>query len=255
MPSHNPWFRLYSEMVDDEKMRLLAFEDRWHFVAILCCKNSGMLDSGDQLPLLMRKLGVKLGLQLRDLEAALLRLAEVGLIDASTAQPIAWDDRQFKSDASTSRVRAYRERMKQQGNVSVTAQDTDTDTDTEKKLESANADLSPAEPDDAIRPPAKAACPHAGIIAVYHEVLPELRQVREWNDTRKKLLQRRWSESHERQDLAWWRAYFGYVRRSRFLMGRTTGRDGRPFDCDLEWLIRPTNFAKVIEGKYEDDAA
>ena len=89
-------------------------------------------------------------------------------------------------------------------------------------------------------------------MALYHEILPELRRVREWNETRQRLLSRRWRESRERQSLDWWRQFFGYVRKSDFLMGRTTGRDGRPFDCDLEWLIRPTNFAKVVEGKYED---
>lgn len=117
----NPWFRLYTEIMDDEKIRLLAFEDRWHYVAILCCKNSGLIDAGDSNAMLMRKL-----------EAALLRLEEVGLIDARTAQPTAWDDRQFLSDSSTARVQAYRERRKRSGNVSVTAQDTDTDTDQEE---------------------------------------------------------------------------------------------------------------------------
>jgi hypothetical protein len=136
--------------------------------------------------------------------------------------------------------------------------------------ESAYADLSPATalppPEDADdsdgeqpRPPqgeqGRPPCPHERIIALYHEVLPELRQIREWNETRRRLLQRRWSENPERQNLDWWRQFFGYVRESRFLMGQTTGRDGRPFDCDLEWLIRPTNFAKVVEGKYEDQAA
>lgn len=91
----NPWFRLYSEMVDDEKLRLLAFEDRWHYVAILCCKNSGLLDAGDSQAMLMRKLGVKLGLAARDLEAALMRLDEVGLIDATTGQPSSWEKRQY----------------------------------------------------------------------------------------------------------------------------------------------------------------
>ena len=129
----NPWFRLYTEIIDDEKIRLLAFEDRWHYVAILCCKNAGLLDAGDSNAMLMRKLGVKLGLASRELEAALLRLEEVGLIDSSTAQPTAWDDRQFLSDSSTARVQAYRERKKRLGNVSVTAQDTDTDTDKEEE--------------------------------------------------------------------------------------------------------------------------
>lgn len=121
----------------------------------------------------------------------------------------------------------------------------------EQELESPYGDLSPAAPDDPHRPP----CPHERIIALYHEILPELRRVREWNETRRRLLGRRWAESSERQSLGWWREFFGYVRKSDWLMGRRAGHDGRPFDCDLEWLIRPTNFAKVIEGKYEDAAA
>ena len=124
----------------------------------------------------------------------------------------------------------------------------------DQEHEPADAGLSAAAPTDLSRP-VRPACPHQRVIALYHEVLPELRQVRDWNDTRQRLLARRWAESAERQDLTWWRGFFGYVRRSRFLMGKVTGRDGRPFDCDLEWLIRPTNFAKVIEGKYEDAAA
>ena len=133
--SKNPWFRLYTETVDDEKLRLLAFEDRWHFVALLCCKGSGLLDSGDEPGLLRRKLAVKLGLSPRELEEVARRLAEVGLIDPDTLQPLAWDDRQFKSDTSSERVRKYRERMKRTGNVSVTAQETDTDTEEEQDQE------------------------------------------------------------------------------------------------------------------------
>lgn len=131
--STNPWFRLYTETVDDEKLRLLAFEDRWHFVALLCCKGAGLLDSGDNDQLLRRKLAVKLGLSPRELEEVARRLEEVGLIDAETFQPLAWDDRQFKSDSSTARVRKYREKMKRQGNVSVTGQETDTDTEEERE--------------------------------------------------------------------------------------------------------------------------
>ena len=114
--------------------------------------------------------------------------------------------------------------------------------------------MSAAKPLTLVSDNGRKACPHREIVALYHDCLPELRRVREWNPTRQKLLARRWAESPERQAVEWWRGFFGYVRRSPFLMGRTTGRDGRPFDCDLEWLIRPTNFAKVVEGKYEDAA-
>ena len=139
MTANMPWFRMYSECVDDEKLRLLAFEDRWHFVAILCCKASGIIDEAG--PLLRRKVAVKLGLDTAALDEAIRRLSEVELIDKETLQPLAWARRQFKSDDSTERVRAYRERMKRDGNVSETAQetDTDTDTDTEEKKESARS--------------------------------------------------------------------------------------------------------------------
>ena len=133
-----PWFRLYNEAIDDEKLRLLAFEDRWHFVALLCCKSKGLLDSADSHDLKNRKIALKLGLSSRELDEVARRLAEVGLIDRDTLQPLAWDERQFHSDDSTSRVRKFRERQKQAGNaskhpcnVSVTVQDTDTDTDTD----------------------------------------------------------------------------------------------------------------------------
>lgn len=130
-----PWFRAYTEMVDDEKLRLLAFEDRWHFVALLCLKGQGILDETG--PLLFRKVAVKLGLDVRSVEEVARRLSEVGLIDEKTLQPIAWEARQFRSDSSAARVAAYRERKKQGAkracNVTVTAQDTDTDTDIDKE--------------------------------------------------------------------------------------------------------------------------
>lgn len=133
------WFRAYSEMVDDEKLRLLAFEDRWHYVAVLCCKSLGILDDKCDQQLMRRKIAVKMGVQVRELDEISRRLAEVGLIDENSLQPIKWDERQFESDSSKERVRRYRERqknqlvkdMKRDGNVTVTVQETDTDTDTE----------------------------------------------------------------------------------------------------------------------------
>lgn len=98
-------------------------------------------------------------------------------------------------------------------------------------------------------------CPHQAIIALYHETLPELRRVRVWNTTRQGMLAKRWREDPERQALDWWRDLFGYVRQSNWLMGREQGRDGRPFDCDLEWIISPKNLAKILEGKYESRGA
>lgn len=100
------------------------------------------------------------------------------------------------------------------------------------------------------------ACPHQEIIELYHETLPALPRVKAWTDERQALLRSRWREDPKRQDLDWWRKFFGYVSQSDFLMGRAKGRgDAPPFMADLEWLIRPKNFVKVIEGKYENREA
>jgi hypothetical protein len=133
-----PWFRAYARMIDDDKLRLLAFEDRWHFVALCCLKCERLLDEPDS-EMKRRRIAVRLGVQVRELEEIGRRLGEVGLVD-NELNPIAWDRLQFKTDKSTERVREWRKKqqkqesnkMKRCGNVSVTAQDTDTDTDTDK---------------------------------------------------------------------------------------------------------------------------
>lgn len=104
--------------------------------------------------------------------------------------------------------------------------------------------------------PATPDCPHSEIVAAYHELLPTLRRVREWTPDRQAFLRARWREKPERQSLAWWRGFFEYVAGCPLLMGEVPGRDGgAPFSADLEWLVRPTNFRKVIEGKYQRRAA
>ena len=90
----NQWFRMYSEAVDDDKLRLLAFEDRWHFVALLCLKAGGILDAEQSASLLRRKVAVKLGVDSATLDEIERRLIEVGLIGAGF-QPIKWEKRQY----------------------------------------------------------------------------------------------------------------------------------------------------------------
>lgn len=104
--------------------------------------------------------------------------------------------------------------------------------------------------------PATPDCPHAEIVALYHEALPELRRVRDWTPDRQAFLRARWREKPARQNLDWWRKFFGYVRDCPFLMGEgAQSADRPPFTADLEWLVRPQNFRKVIEGKYQRRAA
>ena len=102
------------------------------------------------------------------------------------------------------------------------------------------------------KPARIADCPHEEIISLFHEVLPTARQVRTWTPTRAQALRARWREKANRQDLEWWRRFFEHVSKSDFLMGRTHSQGRPPFDLSLAWLIKPENFAKVIEGAYDN---
>jgi hypothetical protein len=105
-----PWFRVYGDAIDDDKLSLLSFEDRWHFVAVLCLKSKGILDDG--APHLERRVAVKLGLQIEDASEVKRRLMDVGLIDENW-QPLAWGKRQYVSDHSgAARAKRYREKKR-----------------------------------------------------------------------------------------------------------------------------------------------
>ena len=123
----------------------------------------------------------------------------------------------------------------------------------------------PAEEDpDAEMPPGVPPCPHTAIRQLWGEVLPQLPQHRIWTKTRAEHLRARWRETavsrgwtDQQQGLAYFRRLFAHVGKSRFLTGNAPpSRAGQPpFVCELEWLLLPSNWAKVIEGKYHQEAA
>jgi hypothetical protein len=108
-------------------------------------------------------------------------------------------------------------------------------------------------------------CPHLAVLALWAEVLPHLPQhlPSQWRGARADHLRARWRETavekswaDEAQGLAYLRKLFGYVGQSMFLTGKSPPRgDKRPFVIELEWLVNPTNWAKVIEGKYHQETA
>jgi hypothetical protein len=95
-------------------------------------------------------------------------------------------------------------------------------------------------------------CPHQAIIALFHELLPMARRVRDWTPARASLLRARWREDKKRQSLDWWRKFFAYVAESNFLTGKATTPGRKPFELGLEWLLTAEKFAKVREGAYHE---
>lgn len=136
------WFRLYDDLINDPKAQGLPppLFKTWINVLCLASKGKGIVPSTTD---------TAFGLRCTPAQAAasLKKLAEAGLLDRhsdGTLRPHNWDARQWKSDDSKERTRAYRARMKQSGDaprddgvtVTAPAQETDTEADTEQTTES-----------------------------------------------------------------------------------------------------------------------
>lgn len=142
----------------------------------------------------------------------------------------------------------------------------------EPSIKEDKSSLSPDESDDdanAVEDKTKAAkpslpaCPHLELLDIFAEQLPELPQPKPelWEGARAKALAARWKwcltakkrsgaryATTKAEALDFFKRYFGYVGKSDFL----TGRDGRWSGCDLAWLVKADNFAKVLQGNYEN---
>ena len=101
-------------------------------------------------------------------------------------------------------------------------------------------------------------CPHEDIVKAYADLLPMLPQVAVLSDSRKAHVTARWravcadQKFTREQGVAWFRDYFGDVARSPFLTGngKPDRATGRVWAADFDWLMLPTNFVKVVEGRY-----
>lgn len=112
-----PWLKLYTSILDDDKVLLLTDVDFGRFVKLLCAKRAGVLDS--DAPMRELRVARKLRLEVPELLNTMQRLIDVGLIDERW-HPIAWRKRQFP-DALTGAERMRRYRDKQRSDEEVTA--------------------------------------------------------------------------------------------------------------------------------------
>ena len=103
-----PWFRMYSEIIEDVKVQMMPEAFRWRWVEVLCLRCEETLDqmSDKQIAFRLRITEA----ELRETKAALI---ETGLIDQNW-RITNWSKRQFISDNSTQRSRRFRQRQKEQ---------------------------------------------------------------------------------------------------------------------------------------------
>jgi len=146
-----PWFRVYSDILDDKKIKRIARKTGQSkaliigfWIGLLAIANQGPergeLCLAEGLPIDIEDLIDELGLSEEIVEQLLKAFRAMKMIDGGETMIISnWEKRQFASDSSTERTRKYRERTKQ---IDETSQerhcdllDTDTDTDTDIEID------------------------------------------------------------------------------------------------------------------------
>ncbi|MDE2470170.1 MAG: hypothetical protein KGL35_15835 [Bradyrhizobium sp.] len=135
----NPWFRMYSEFLNDPKVQMLSETDQRRFIMVLCMRCS----NGD---VMLHDEAVAFQLRISNEEWASTKAVLVAKnLIGDDNKPIAWNKRQYASDTSNQRVAKHRAKKKQQCNVTVTPPDSEADTETDSERGSAKASQSDAQ--------------------------------------------------------------------------------------------------------------
>lgn len=141
--------------------------------------------------------------------------------------------------------REKRKQLQSVNDMSLTSQccqDTDIEEDTEfrnKEIECKNI-----ESIDDSSPQAEAEhCPFVKIKDLYHSICVSYPKLRSLDGNRKKAVAARWRMY---KDLKIFEELFTIAESSDFLKGN----NDRNWSADFDWMMKPTNFAKILEGKY-----
>jgi hypothetical protein len=248
---------MYSEFSHDPKVQMMTEAMQRRYIMILCMRCSNSL-----VTLHETEVAFHLRISNEELAETKALFIQKGFID-SEWNLLNWEKRQFASDTSRARVAKHRalHKAKQEPECNVTepllkqkSNALDTDTDTDKEPNGSVASKLPT-------------CPVDLIAKAYHEILPELPDVRLMDDGRKKAIKDRWkwvltttkpdgtrrAETKE-QATEWFRSYFERARDNDFLMGRTPRTNGHTnWKCDIDFLMTTKGLKQVIE-KTEDAA-
>lgn len=146
------------------------------------------------------------------------------------------------------RVRKFREKQKAlQCNTDVTLVKRLGNTEIEREKEKIREDKEIEEDvDSTTQRLAQESTIVGDVVMEYNRICKSLPEVRAITDKRKKAIKARWKENGK--SLEFFIDYFQRVEDSNFL----SGRSGKDWKANFDWIMNPTNMAKVLEGNYDN---
>lgn len=269
MSADRPYYyiRLKEGFFDSSELQVLeSMKDGYLYSNILLklylksLKNEGKLILGDAIPYNPEMIAAITRHQLGTVERALAIFKELGLIEILTDGTIYMLNIQEmigKSSTEADRIRAYRSRVRKEKEALLNAPEKDfvqmydeckgeIELEIEKELEieeeenntSLRSDIVPEEvPADPV--------PYQKIQSEYNAICKSLPKCTALSDKRKKAVKARWLEFGERVYEA-----FRLAEESDFLKAS----DGSWTGANFDWLMKPSNMLKVLEGNYANRA-
>lgn len=243
------YMRLKENFFDTNEMVVLeSVQDGYLYSNILLklylrsLRDNGKLMFNNAIPYNPQMIATITRHQVGTVEKALKIFKEMGLIEIMDSGAIYMLDIQNYIGESTTeadRIRAYREKIEAEKRKSVHLYDICTpELKTELKTElnnTSSSDDSPAPVD------------YKSIVETFNSICQSLPKVRDITDQRKRAIR---GVSKRIEGSGGFEALFGKVEASDFLTGRNGGWTG----CGFDWILKPANLTKILEGNYDNRA-
>ena len=263
------WIKIVTDIFDDEKMLLIdglpehdAIIVIWFKLLCLAGKqnNGGVFMISDRIAYTDEMLATIFHRPLNTVRLALRTFEKYGMIEIidDTITIPNWSKHQtldaYERKKQNDRLRQARKRKEQRAMIAEKSLDSrvtiadasrdvtqvETEEDTERDLEGETE----VEGENTLSA-SQAECPFAKIRELYHKICISFPAIRAIDGNRRKAVSARWRAY---KSLDTFEELFSIAEASSFLKGR----NDRNWSADFDWMMKPTNFAKILEHKYDD---
>lgn len=264
------WIKIVTDIFDDEKMVLIdSLPDHDSIIVIwfklLCLagkqNNGGAFLLGEKTPYTEEMLAKIIRRSPKILKKSLEIFKKFGMIEVveNTISIPNWDRHQslnsYEKKRENDRLRQAKRREEQRTesekksrdsrvtgatksrDVTLAEEEIDKDIDIYKEKEIHK------EKESVTQSATQMDCPYSQIKDLYHDICVSYPKIRAIDGERKRAVAARWNSC---KSIDTFRELFTIAEGSAFMKGE----NDRNWRADFDWMMKPTNFSKVLEGKY-----
>lgn len=266
------WIKIVTDIFDNRKIRQIEIMPEGDSILVIWFKliclagsinDNGMIYLTRDIPYTEEMLANQFNRPLNTVRLALKIFVQFGMIEIEDnfLHLSSWEKYQsvdkMERIKEQARIRKQRQRQKMiaesgenaqnvtQCHADVTGQVTQCHAVEEDKEEDIERDIEKEREEESPHAKRAAAVPYEEIRNLYNSICVSFSKCTVMSEARKKAVAARFKSGHDLNDF---RLLFQKAEASSFLKGR----NGRNWRADFDWLIKDANFAKVIDGNYDD---